>query len=176
MIMADVFKWLFLILGTMTTLVGYWLFFEALCPRIVEKARGNYETRAVRSVVVGFFVALPVAVVALALVSAPGGVVKFLGFLLYSLLILVGLLGSSGLARHLGTRLPSPNDSVQPWRRVFRGGTVLTITFILPVIGWLVLLPLTLISGIGAVVLTRAKQAPQETPVTVESGAQMAQA
>jgi len=37
-----------------------------------------------------------------------------------------------------------------PWRRVLRGGVVLSFAFLLPVIGWFVLLPWTLVSGVGA--------------------------
>lgn len=43
-------------------------------------------------------------------------------------------------------------DEAQPWRRVLRGGVVLTLTFLLPFIGWLGLSIWTLVTGFAALV------------------------
>ena len=60
--------------------------------------------------------------------------------------------------------MPSPTDASQPWRRVLRGGTVLTLTFLLPFVGWFLILPWTLISGFGAAI-TSFK--PATTPISL---------
>jgi hypothetical protein len=158
MIMADVFRVLFLILGTMITIVGYWLFFEAVAPRTVERSRQLYDGRVWRLLFVGLLIAIPGLIVSIALLNAGAAPVKFIGFTLLFSLILIGLLGSTGMAKHIGTRLESTADRAQPWRSVLRGGTILTITFVLPGIGWFMLLPFTLITGVGAVALSRRAQ------------------
>ena len=66
------------------------------------------------------------------------------------LLVLSGLAGSSGLAAQIGAGLASPADQSQSWRRVLRGGIVLGLTFILPIAGWFLILPISLIMGCGA--------------------------
>jgi hypothetical protein len=45
--------------------------------------------------------------------------------------------------------LPAPDDERQPWRRVLRGGAVLGLTFVLPLIGWFLVLPVSLLMGVG---------------------------
>jgi len=150
-IMADVFKILFLILGTLITAVCYWLLFEACVPGRVERARLNYEHRPVRTALYGLLVSVPVVGLGLALSATPRGPVKLAGLILIMVTILTGLLGSAGLTRLIGQRLPSPADTGQPWRRVLRGGVVLSVSFVLPFIGWFMVLPFTLISGVGAV-------------------------
>lgn len=154
MIMADVFKILFLILGTLITVVAYWLLFEALFTRVVDRAARQYAERPFRVALVGLLVGAPLFVIGLALLNSAAGL-KLIGTILVSALLLTGLLGSAGLARRIGIQLASATDAQYPWRRVLRGGTVLSITFVLPVIGWFVVLPLTLASGVGAVILSR---------------------
>ena len=152
MIMADVFMWLFLILGILTVMVGYWLLSEALFPGLVGRSRMQYQERPGRTVGIGFAVTIPLVVGALVLLNLPNGAAKFGGFVVLLSLVLTGLVGSAGLARHVGHELASPVDATQPWRRVLRGGTILSITFVLPLIGWLFVLPVTLVSGVGATV------------------------
>lgn len=159
MIMADVFKILFLILGTLTTAVSYWLLFEACAPLRVERARANYERRPLRTTLLGLIVSAPVVGIGLALSSVPRGPVKLVGLILIMLTVLAGLFGSAGLTRLIGQRLASPADAVQPWRRVLRGGIVLSVSFVLPFIGWFMVLPFTLISGVGALL----SGAPKDT-------------
>lgn len=153
MIMADVFKILFLILGTLVTIVSYWLLFEALFSQTVERARRQYETRRLRTALVGLGISAPLFIAGLALLSGHAAV-KLAGVVVLSTLILVGLLGSTGLVRHIGLQLNSTTDATHAWRRVLRGGIVLSITFVLPIVGWFFVLPLTLASGVGAVVLS----------------------
>ncbi len=165
MIMADLFKWVFLVLGLLITLVSYWVLFEALYPGVVDRARARYATRPIRTTLIGILVTVPVTLVGIGLVSAPGAGGKFIGFAVLVLLFTAGLLGSSGLCRLIGERLPSPVDEAQPWRRVYRGGTVLAIAFVLPMVGWFLVLPLTLVSGVGAAATAlRKPKAKAETP------------
>lgn len=164
MIMADVFKILFIILGILITTVAYWLLFEALFRRVVERASVVYEANPYKVAVLGAVVGVPLFVASLGLLNSAAGL-KLLGAILMSGLLLVGMLGSAGLARLVGARLASATDSAYPWRRVLRGGIVLSITFVLPIVGWFVVLPLTLASGVGAVILSRAgRRVPAPVP------------
>ncbi|MBI5092710.1 MAG: hypothetical protein HZB26_09755 [Candidatus Hydrogenedentes bacterium] len=166
MIMADVFKILFLILGTLVTVVCYWLLFEACAPARVDRARRNYERRPIRITLLGLLVSAPVIAIGMAMVSAPAGLAKVIGLTLIMLLVLSGLLGSAGLTRMIGQRLESAVDSAQPWRRVLRGGVVLAVSFVMPFIGWFLVLPFALISGVGATICRApASPAPQPAPI-----------
>lgn len=153
MIMADVFKILFIILGFLITIVAYWLLFEALFRPLIKRASLAYETHPYRVVIVGAIVGVPIFLASAGLLKSAAGL-KLLGAVLMSALVLLALMGSTGLARLVGARLASATDTSYPWRRVLRGGVVLSITFVLPIVGWFFVLPLTLASGVGALIVS----------------------
>lgn len=153
MIMADVLKIFLLVTGTLIVLVSYWLAAESLFPHIVHQARQRYRSHPLRITVLGALCGAPLLAVGLSLLQNGSAPAKAIGFALAAVTTLSGLLGSAGLCRQLGAGLPSPTDAAQPWRRVLRGGIVLALTFLLPFVGWFLILPLTLASGFGATVL-----------------------
>ena len=153
MIVADVLGWFLFILGLMLVFVSHWVATEALFAPFVQRARAQYR-RPVRLTLLGLALVAPALVVAFALLSKNNPAVKLLGGFFLAVPIFIGLAGSTGLSQKVGLGLPSPRDDAQPWRRVLRGGMVLVLTFLLPVLGWFVLLPWTLVSGCAAAVLS----------------------
>ena len=81
--------------------------------------------------------------------------------------ILGGLLGTAGLALRIGQGMPAPGDEHQPWKRVMRGGTALALTFLLPILGQILAIPLILASGLGASLLTWAARRRAAKPPTL---------
>ncbi len=167
MIMADVLLWLLVILGSYLVIISYWLLATALFPRLVERCESRYTERPVRTVLAGALVVVPLLILSTALgqASLPG--VKLIALVLALLPVLGGLFGSAGLARRVGSGLPAVRDEVEPWRKVWRGGLVLAFTFLLPLIGWFFVFPLTLASGCGALLLAwpRRVKTSIDTPV-----------
>lgn len=154
MIMADVLMWFLIIAGAYLVLNAYWLAAWSLFPRAVEGCRDRYGRSPVRATLLGLVVLVPFLVVGVGVAKAihhpvPGALVR--GILL--LPALLALLGSSGLALRIGTGLPSPADAARPWMRVMRGGAVLGLAFLLPFLGWFIVLPFALVSGFGAALL-----------------------
>ena len=164
MIMADIMRIFLIVVGFLIVIVSYWLLSEALFPRMVDRSRLRYSRSPFKTVFLGIVTAAGPVIGGIAMLSAPNPGLKFLGAVILLTAILIGLLGSAGLSRHIGQRLNSPADEAQPWRRVLRGGIVLSLTFVLPLIGWFLILPVTLISGFGAAVLSwreRDKSEPE---------------
>ncbi len=156
MILADVLKIVFLVIGTMAVFISYWLTAKSLFPTLVSHAHDAYGHRPGRLLLTGVVVSTPLLLVGAGLLNAvPQGGLKLLGALLATVPILMGLLGSAGLSERIGRGLVSADDTHTPWRRSLRGAAVLSTTFLLPIVGWFVVLPLTLISGVGAFVLAR---------------------
>lgn len=150
MIMADILFWTLIVIGFYIAFISYWLLTEALFPAMVERCRERYATTPVRCTLLGLVVAAPLLTGAVALVSRMGNpILQIGGFGIVVLIMLFGLMGSAGLCRQIGQGLASAQDNAQPWRKVWRGGLVLGLTFILPIIGWFAVLPWTLISGFG---------------------------
>ncbi len=150
MIMADVLKIFLIVLGMLLVLISYWLAAESLFPRLVARAQDRYRTRPVRITLLGALIGAPLVTVGLSLLQEGNAPAKAAGFLLASVAVLGGLLGSAGLCRRIGSGLPSPADATRPWRRVLRGAVVLALMSLLPLAGWFLVLPLALSSGLGA--------------------------
>jgi hypothetical protein len=153
MIMADVLKIFLIIVGILTVYVTYWLVAQALFPAIVDRARQHYS-KPVKITLIGLVAALFPVLIGVAISNLPNPLLKLFGVTLMVIPSLLGLVGSAGLALRIGAGLPTPADEQQPWRRVLRGGILLSLTFLLPFVGWIVLTIWTLVSGFGAFVLS----------------------
>jgi hypothetical protein len=79
--------------------------------------------------------------------------------------------GMAGVARFLGSRLPSPADAERPWKAVIRGWVVLYLASLLPVIGWFVFLPVALLTGFGAALLGLRRAPIAAAPAAVKQEA-----
>lgn len=166
MIMADVLTWFFIVTGLYLTLVCHWLAASALFPRVVEACRVRYS-RPLTALLLGVVLAAPCLALGAAGAHAPHPAVSAAGKGLLFLLALPALVGSAGLALRIGAGLPSPADVAQPWRPVLRGGLVLAGTFLLPFVGWFVVLPFSLVSGFGAMFSALLRRpTPVGEPVT----------
>jgi len=169
--LADVFTFLFVILGFVIVFNAYWLMAAGLFPDLVERCAARLE-RPVKATLVGLVTFVPVVFVGLAISSqAPNAALKVAGLGLVLGAALVALFGSAGLALRLGRGLPSTLDEPQPWRTVRRGGLVLALTFVLPFLGTFVLMPFAFIAGAGAWVLARRRPRPAVEPQSVAVGA-----
>jgi len=157
MLMSDVLMWALLILGAMLMFNAYWLAAQALFPAAVDRARDAYS-RPWAITILGAFAATPLVVLGIVLLQLPNPAIKIIGGSVLGIPILLGFTGSAGLAQRVGAGLPGANDDAQPWRRVLRGGPILTLTCLLPFLGWFILLPWLLVSGVGALVLARLRK------------------
>ncbi len=161
---ANVLVWLFVTLGFFLMFVSYWVASAALFPAQVEKCERHFGKPVVTTLFGLLVFTLPLAAgIVVSNVAPPA--LKWIGVLMIALPILLGLVGSAGLARRIGSGLPAPPDATQPWRRVLRGGVVLALTFLLPLIGQFVVMPLVLAAGSGAAVISWfARSAPAGVP------------
>ena len=151
--MADTMAIFFSVLGLMLALPGLWLLCRGLWPSLVAKA----AHRCRRGLLKSFFVGAPittitaVAVVAIAKLGPIGSIISIL---IASIFFVVASAGVAGFVTSIGERLASPVDSDRPWRATLRGGIVLELSYLLPILGWFVILPVSLIIGCGAASLS----------------------
>ena len=162
MIVADILMWFLLVAGTYIVINAYWLTTQGLFPEFVDRCRERIRRAPIQSLLFGLAGTVPAVILGIVLFRAASPVLKFAGAAVLLLLILTGLMGSAGLAAQVGTGLGADPNERTYWRRTWRGGLVLGLTFILPLIGWLLILPGTLIVGIGASVksIRRARRFP----------------
>jgi len=155
MIFADILFWFLMVAGAYLALNAYWLAAVALFRPAVERAHETYATRPVAATLAGLGALVPAVGVFVVFAHAAHPGVKLLTGAILMVPLLLALVGSAGLADRIGAGLPSPGDRQQPWRRVFRGGAVLALLFLVPLLGWFAVFPLTLASGLGAMLLPR---------------------
>lgn len=167
---ANVLLWFFVTVAFYFVFLSHWLVATSLFPDYVAKCQRQYRRPVVTTLVGLLFTVVPVTL-GLVIGNAAPPVLKWVGILIATVPVIAGLLGTAGLARRVGCGMPSPVDELQPWRRVLRGGTALALTFLLPLLGQLIVIPLVLASGVGASVLTWFARKPATTPPALSPAA-----
>jgi len=153
MLLADTMAIFLVVLGFMLALPGLWLLCRGLWPN-----RVNFAALACgKSLYKPFLVGLPVTLGALILASAskslPGPLGTIWAGAIICLYLMQASVGVAGLATCIGERLASPADTGRAWRATLRGSIVLVLTYLLPGLGWFVIIPASFIIGSGSAVL-----------------------
>ena len=153
MIMADVLLWTFVILGFFVITVAYWVAAVGLAPGLVERSCKRFGSSPWKTFLIGAAIGVPGMGIGLGIANGGPPAIKVFGILIVLLVFLLGLCGSAGLCLRIGKGLVNPLDETQPWLRVKRGGIVLGLMIIFPVLGWFFVLPVAILGGIGAAFL-----------------------
>jgi hypothetical protein len=163
---ANVLVWIFITLGLWMMFISYWLAACGLFPKLVSRC-DEALAKPLLHCLLGLLVTVVPLVVGIAALKALPAALKWIGLLIIAFPIVAGLFGSAGLAQRIGRGLPTPADERQPWRAVLRGGIVLSLTFLLPVLGQLLIIPLTIATGAGlcVVCLLRRTASPAPPPL-----------
>jgi hypothetical protein len=148
---ATVTTILFVHVGIILVVSAYYALSAALAPRITERGRIRFANRPWLPALIGLFISVPWVVASLVLMQTPAAPLKFVGALLGCLWILGGLIGGASIAQHVG-RASVPSGSAS-WVHSVRGGLFITLTWVLPLVGWLGMLPLTLATGLGCLLM-----------------------
>ena len=163
---ANVLLWFFLTLGFFLVFLSHWLVAVSLFPDYVEKCATQYRRPIVVTLLGLLAMVVPIALGTVLLNVLPPAL-KWIGLLIIFAPILGGLLGTAGLALRIGQGMPAPGDEHQPWKRAMRGGTALALTFLLPILGQILAIPLILASGLGASLLTWSAHRKATKPPTL---------
>lgn len=166
MLFADTMAIFFVILGILLAFPSLWLMCRGIWPAQVERTT---ECVGLKS----FFIGIPVTAVAVVIIIAvgklPASVGQIGGVLAFSALLLFAEVGVAGIATLIGQRLSSPVDKEKPWRATLRGGIVLVLSYLLPLLGWFLILPVSVITGAGAatrMLFSRKENKKQESLLT----------
>lgn len=152
----------FLHVALLLAINAYWLLGRALLPALADSSGARILDRPVRTTLAGIALLLPAAILGIALLNAPNGVVKLLGSAILFGLVVSGLAGSAGLVERIGGRL-SPSESLSPLARMLRGGAALSFAFVFPFVGWFLLVP-TLAAGLGGALHHAFRRRPPAAP------------
>ena len=173
MLMADTMSIFFVILGMMLALPGLWLLCRGLWPESVAAAAERCRGGLWSSFLAGLPITLAMVVVTIFLFNVLGPIGKIAGLGVVCLYMLQAHTGVSGLATAIGRRLGMPDDELRAWRSTLRGGVVLELAYLFPLLGWFVILPTSIVIGSGAAnlgLLSKLKRGLLPTkPILTES-------
>lgn len=149
MVLADTMAIFFVVLGLIIALPALWLLCRGLWPDSVQHTTDLCHRGLFKS----FLCGIPLTLTAfigfgiLSKLGSPGGVAAA-GLL--SVYVIYSSVGIAGLVTAVGQKLPAPEDDSCPWKATRRGSIVLVLSYLLPFIGWFVILPSSLLIGCGA--------------------------
>lgn len=151
--------WLLIAAGFVIALPALWLLAHGLWPEAAQR----HKEAARRGLLKCFLLGLAPLLGSVVLITLLSKLPKMGAFAVLTggLLIAWGFAGAGGIASLLGERLWPTQE---PWRQTKQGGLVLILCALLPVVGWVVLLPTIAIAGWGIVIRSWFITAPQLAP------------
>ena len=149
MVLADTMAVFLVVLVLIIALPALWLLCRGLWPLAVENSTRHCHQGLFKSFLCGLPLTVAVIVVfgMLTKMGSAGGIA---GAALLSIYVIYSSVGIAGLATAVGQKLPSPEDQDCPWKATRRGSIVLVLSYLLPFIGWFVILPCSLLVGCGS--------------------------
>jgi len=130
-------------------LTTWWLLF----PERVEKARNMIMEKPKKSFGFGLLFGGIAAIPAAILFALPAQFTQVLAWMWLVLVLAASSLGAAGIAAEIGLRLNWKNDGgFQSQGAFLRGAAVLELASVFPVIGWLLILPVGTLIGLGSAV------------------------
>jgi len=142
-------------------LTAWWLLF----PSVIQRAQSRVEKTLIQSFWLGLVIVIALTLPIFILLALPFGPAKFLNWILLTASLAFSSIGSAGIAAHLGNRLTQKSD-VTPLGGFIRGAIVLELASFFPVIGWLFVFPILLITAFGATGFALLNWSPRDRTQT----------
>lgn len=132
-------------------------------------ARQRLEAAPGRCFGRGLGVLSVVGLLALALAQSHAGPIRIVAGALCAGLVAVAALGGAGIVRLLGERIESAGTVMTPFAALTRGAFLFVTAGFLPIIGWFVVAPISLLMALGAGVTVLRGPAPARQPLPAAS-------
>ena len=127
-------------------LAALWLLF----PATIERTRLRLEHTPWQCFWLGgVMTALSVVPIAV-LMTLPFSPAQFLGWTLIAALLALSCIGFAGIAAKMGERLTHASANASPAAAFVRGALALELALAFPVFGWVFILPLAIVTALGA--------------------------
>jgi hypothetical protein len=142
-------------------LAAWWLLF----PATVERARLRLDRTPWRCFWLGGVMTAVISIPTGVLLALPFGPAKFLGWVLIAVTLTIAGLGAAGLAAKMGAQLASRSNSLSPAGAFVRGTVALELAAVFPLVGWFIVIPLAVVTSLGATVFALLQWMPRISPL-----------
>lgn len=153
MVFGDVLSILSLVVGIPFTTWAMVLACRFVFPVASERASVRLKSAPVLAFFVGLVVALFFGFVGIVEINIPAPPVKVLGFVTLSSLFAVSTLGCAGISQIAAERIRLANPNIDGYASYVRGAGFVIVACMSPLVGWLFIGPIAVITSIGAGVI-----------------------
>ena len=142
-----------------------WLLF----PATIERSRLRLEHTPWQCFWLGGVITALSVVPIVVLMTLPFSPAQFLGWTLIATLLAVSCIGFAGIAAKMGERLTHTSTNASPAAAFVRGALALELALAFPVFGWVFILPLGIVTALGATGFAILHWMPKRSIVSVEA-------
>lgn len=139
-------------------LTAWWLLF----PATVERAQTRLDQTPWQCFWFGGILTAAAVIPIVILLILPFGPAQFLGWALMVIVLAVSSLGSAGIAAKMGNRLVETSHA-SPAAAFVHGAIALELAVFFPLLGWLLVFPLTIVTALGATGFALLRWVPKTT-------------
>ena len=143
-------------------LTAWWLLF----PATVERACTRLEHSPWQCFWFGGIITAAVVIPTVILLVLPFGPAKFLAWTLIVIVLTISSLGSAGIAAKMGQRL-AEKSALSPAAAFLQGAIALELAVFFPLLGWLLVFPLTIVTALGATGFALLRWTPKAAPAKI---------
>ena len=144
-------------------LAALWLLF----PATIERTRLRLERTPWQCFWLGGVITALAVVPIVVLLALPFGPAKFIGWALIALLMALSCIGFAGIAAKMGERLAHTSTNASSAAAFVRGALALELALAFPIFGWAFILPLGIVTALGAAGFALLHWMPKRAAVTV---------
>ena len=159
---AEVYMWFFIHVGVLLVAAAWLTVSAILFPKFTGRGAVILGSKPWRS----FFIGLGLFIIGIILFAVMNAIPfaggKFIAVVIGLCIILLGLLGAGGLVRCLASRV-YPKEMSHSVRSLYGISLLVVMTWMLPLLGWFLALPTTLIVGLGSIILSRTPKTQDAT-------------
>jgi hypothetical protein len=137
-------------------LTAWWLLF----PAMVERARQRLDRTPWHCFWLGGLAAAGAVIPIVILLALPLGPARLAGWGLIFLVLALASFGAAGLAARMAAQLHKVGGAGTPLGAFVRGAVALELAAAFPVVGWLVVIPLAVVTALGAALFAVLRWAP----------------
>jgi hypothetical protein len=150
MVLADTMAIFLVVVGLLICFNALWLLCRALWGPLVAQSREIHRDGMVKSFFLGLPLTALIVVMFGAMTSNKQGTWGLIGLIVMAVYVMFTSIGTAGIADLIGEKLGGNTEGQPPWRETVRGGAILVLSFLFPILGQLVIMPIAIIVGCGA--------------------------
>jgi hypothetical protein len=150
MIIGDVLGTTFIVLAVCVSVWALLVGVALVYNEPAGDARTRLEAGARQALAVGFLMALAGGGLGLLLANLPNGLIKLIGWALLLGLLALAALGGGGMALLVGAKIEARAPRLSSFGALGRGAGLLVAVGLVPLLGWFVITPLSLLTALGA--------------------------